>query len=241
MLHATKGIVLRTVKYGETSIVVTIYTELFGLQSYLMNGVRTDKKSGTKANLFQPTTMLDLVVYHHPHKNLQRIKEAKIFEARNSQGTDVVKYTISIYMVELIQKAITETEPNSELYHFFEESFLHVLLGKETSLANFPIAFTLSLAEHMGFTIQNNYSEQTPFFNLQNGNFVHENDSFNIYRVEKENSFIISEILNDGTKQPGITGNKRLEILNICIQYLRLHIPHLGELKSVQVLHETLN
>lgn len=30
-LHKTKGIVLGTVKYGETSIIVTIFTELFGL------------------------------------------------------------------------------------------------------------------------------------------------------------------------------------------------------------------
>ena len=50
MLHSTKGIVLRTIKYGDTSIVVAIYTELFGVQSYLVNGVRTEKKSAGKAN-----------------------------------------------------------------------------------------------------------------------------------------------------------------------------------------------
>ena len=60
MIHKTKGIVLRAVKYGETSLVVTIFTELFGLQSYLVNGVRTPTKKGTaKANLFQPAAMLE--------------------------------------------------------------------------------------------------------------------------------------------------------------------------------------
>ena len=50
-LHKTKGIVLRAVKYGETSMVVSIFTELFGLQSYLVNGVRTATKKGSgKAN-----------------------------------------------------------------------------------------------------------------------------------------------------------------------------------------------
>ena len=52
MVHKTKGIVLRTVKYGETSVIVTILTELFGLQSYLVNGVRTSSgKGGSKAGL----------------------------------------------------------------------------------------------------------------------------------------------------------------------------------------------
>jgi hypothetical protein len=62
MVHKTKGIILRTVKYGETSLVATIFTEQFGLQSYLVNGVRTATKKGTaKANLFQPSAILDLV------------------------------------------------------------------------------------------------------------------------------------------------------------------------------------
>ena len=77
-LHKTKGIVLRVVKYGETSLVVTIFTELFGVQSYIVSGVRTSTKKGTgKANLFQPTAILDLVVYHNELKHLNRIKEFK--------------------------------------------------------------------------------------------------------------------------------------------------------------------
>jgi DNA repair protein RecO (recombination protein O) len=58
-LHKTKGLVLRTVKYGETSIIVTIFTELFGVQTYLVNGVRSSSKKGAgKAGLFQPAACL---------------------------------------------------------------------------------------------------------------------------------------------------------------------------------------
>ncbi len=65
-LHKTKGIVLRTVKYGETSMVVTIFTEFFGLLSYMVHGVRTSTKKGTgKANLFEPAAIPHLVVYHN--------------------------------------------------------------------------------------------------------------------------------------------------------------------------------
>jgi DNA repair protein RecO (recombination protein O) len=77
-LHKTRGIVLRTVKYGETSIIVTIFTELFGVQSYLVNGVRTSTKKGSgKASMFQPAAILELVVYHNELKHLNRIKEFK--------------------------------------------------------------------------------------------------------------------------------------------------------------------
>jgi DNA repair protein RecO (recombination protein O) len=76
MIHKTKGIVLRSVKYGETSVIVTILTELFGLQSYLVNGIR--KQSGkpvSKQDCSNPLAILDLVIYHQETKNLQRLKE----------------------------------------------------------------------------------------------------------------------------------------------------------------------
>jgi len=55
MLHSTAGIVLRNIKYGETSVVVTIFTELFGVQSYLINGVRVaSTKTASKAGRHAP-------------------------------------------------------------------------------------------------------------------------------------------------------------------------------------------
>ena len=77
MIQKTRGIVLRMIKFGETSVVVLIYTESFGIQSYLVNGVRTSKKSSAKANHFQPGSILELVVYHNDLKNLQRLREFK--------------------------------------------------------------------------------------------------------------------------------------------------------------------
>ena len=106
-LHKTKGIVLKTVKYGETSIIVTIFTELFGIQSYLVNGVRTSTKKGTgKANLFQPSAILDLVVYHNDLKHLNRIKEFKWATIYQHILSDVSKNAVALFMVELLTKCL---------------------------------------------------------------------------------------------------------------------------------------
>ena len=76
MVHKTKGIVIRVTRYGETSVIASIYTELFGIQSYIVNGVRTSSKKGSgQGNMFQPAAILDLVVYHNELKNIQRIKD----------------------------------------------------------------------------------------------------------------------------------------------------------------------
>lgn len=238
MLHATKGIVLRTIKYGETSIVVNIYTELFGIQSYLVNGVRTEKKSSTKANIYQPTKLLDLIVYHTAHKNLQRIKEAKLWSINNAIHISVIKNTIAIYIVELIQKAISEPETNEDLFSFFSESFAHIYNTKEKELANFPIQFTREFATHLGFGMQNNFSEKNTFFDLQNGRYVTEESSFTL---NKNYSKLLFKISMNDCADINILSHERLYILQTCIKYLQFHIPHLSELKSVQILHDILH
>src|SRR5690348_7054414 len=136
-LHKTRGIVLRTVKYGETSVIVTIFTELFGVQSYLVNGVRTSTKKGTgKASLFQPTAILDMVVYHSELKQLQRIKEFKWGHLYKHILSDVRKNAVALFMVELLTKCLKQPEANPDLFHFVEDVFVHLDESTDSIAAN---------------------------------------------------------------------------------------------------------
>src|SRR5215212_5930194 len=147
MIHKTKGIVLRSVKYGETSLVVTMFTELFGLQSYLVNGVRTVPKKGTaKANLFQPAAILELVAYHNEFKNLQRLREFKWAELNQQLFSDIRKNAVAVFMIELLSKCLKQPEGNSELFYFVEDALHHLDEANDTVMANFPLFFALHLA-----------------------------------------------------------------------------------------------
>ena len=118
-LHKTRGIVLRTVKYGETSLIVTIFTDLFGIQTYLINGVRASTKKGSgKANLFQPTAILDLIVYHNDLRNLQRMKEFRWGHLYQNIFSDIKKNAVSLFMVELLAKCLKQPEANEDLFSF---------------------------------------------------------------------------------------------------------------------------
>ena len=86
MTHKSKAVVLRTVKYGESSLIVTMFTERFGVQSYMVKGIRSSGKAAAgKISFFQPAALLDLEVYQNPVKSLQYIKEyqwAHIYRSR---------------------------------------------------------------------------------------------------------------------------------------------------------------
>lgn len=145
-LFKTRGIVLKSVKYGETSLIVTIYTELFGLQSYLVNGVRTATgRSSGKANLFQPTALLDLVVYHQDGRSLNRIKEFQWGHLYEHIFQDVTKNAVALFIVELLTHSLKQPEENHPLFQFTEDCLLHLDQATPGITANLSLFFALHL------------------------------------------------------------------------------------------------
>lgn len=244
MIHSTKGIVLRTVKYGETSIIVTIYTELFGAQSYLVNGVRTSSKKGPgRANLFQPAAILDLVVYHNDLKNLQRIKEFKWGYMYQHLFFNVVKNSVALFMVELLQKTLKQPEANPDLFHFIEDAFIHLDEADEQVTANFSLFFALHLTSFYGFRFSDDYSEEHPYLDLQEGEFVHEHP-IHPYFLQGQYSFITSQLLRvmqpHELKQIQLNKEMRRVLLHAYQTFYALHVTDFGTMKTLPVLQEVL-
>ena len=243
MTHKTKGIVLRSIKYGETSLVVTIFTEMFGIQTYMVNGVRTSKKSSAKANHFQPTAMLDLVVYHNENKSMQRIKEFSWATLYQQLLSDVIKNSIASFMAELIQKCLKQPETNADLYNFCEESFLQLDRANKTVAANFALFFTLHLTHFFGFRMTDNFSTVNMVLDLQEGNFIDHHPT-HPYFIEGKNAELTAQLLK--IMQPYELEDMKLNrelrriLLLRYLEYYALHISDFGQMKTLVVLHEVL-
>jgi DNA repair protein RecO (recombination protein O) len=244
-LHHTKGIVLRTVKYGETSVIVTIFTELFGVQAYLVNGVRISSKKGSgKANLFQPTSILEMVVYHNELKQLQRIKEFKWSFLYQHILSDVRKNAVALFMVELLTKCLKQPEANTDLFHFAEDSFIHLDEASDAVTANFPLFFALHLPVFFGFRFSDNFSERQPFLDLQEGEFVKEQPKHPHFLDDKQ-AFVTSQLLK--VQQPEeledikLNHDFRRNLLYAYEVYYALHIQDFGTMRTPPVLREILS
>jgi DNA repair protein RecO (recombination protein O) len=244
-LHKTKGIVLRVVKYGETSLIVTIFTELFGVQSYLVNGVRTNTKRGSgKANLFQPAAILELIVYHNDLKNLQRIKEFKWDQLYNHIFSDVKKNAVALFMVELLTKCLRQPEANSDLFQFAEDALMRLDESNDTVTANFPLFFSVQMAVLFGFRITDNYSEKISFFDLQEGQFVAQRPT-HPHLLEDKQAAVTSQLLKvmqpEELEDIKLNHEFRRNLLHAYETYYALHIQDFGTLKTLPVLKEILN
>jgi DNA repair protein RecO (recombination protein O) len=243
-LHKTKGIVLRTVKYGETSVIVTIFTELFGIQSYIVNGVRVSTKKGSgKANLFQPGAILDLVAYHNELHHLQRLREFKWSFLYQHIFFDVVKNAVILFMVELLSKTLKQPESNPELFYFIEDAFTHLDKADIQVVGNYPLFFALHLASFYGFRFSDRYSDQTTFLDLQEGEFVHEHP-VHPHFLAPPYSYITSQLLKvmqpHELTQIKLNRETRRILLQAYQTYYALHIQDFGVMKTLPVLQEIL-
>ena len=244
MTHKTKGLVIRTVKYGETSIIVHIYTELFGIQSYLVNGVRvSSKKNPGKANMFQPGAMLDLVVYHNELRNLQRIKDYQWATLYRELFYDVVKNSVVLFLVELLHKTIKQPEPNTDLFEFLEDALLHLDSAGKEIIVNYPLFIALQLPGFFGFRISNGYTSSAQVLELQEGEFVSERP-LHPYFIEGEPSYYTSELLKvqhpEELAQVKIPAANRRAMLQAYQTFFALHVPEFGVMKTLPVLQAVL-
>src|SRR6185437_6348183 len=135
MLQKTSGIVISQVKYGESSLIVKIYTEAFGLRSYIVNSVRT-KSSKTKSAYFRPLSLLDMVVYNKANSSIQRISELKSLYTYSSLPYERNKIVIGLFIAETLGKTLKEEHPDVDLFQFLLSSFI-TLDKAESEYANF--------------------------------------------------------------------------------------------------------
>lgn len=222
MLHKTRGIVFRFTKYGESSIIVTIFTELFGIQTYLVNGVRSKSAKG-KIALFQPLTLLDLVVYYKENANIKRIKEVKCLHQYQSLAADLRKSTIAIFISEVLNKTVKDESHAQEIFEFLYHALI-LLDHQQTAVGNFHLIFLIKLSRFLGFG-------------------AHQSDEILGARMlDPEEENILKKLLQtDFTEVIPMTNAQRRNVLEAILRFYSLHIESLGEIKSVQVLRELMS
>lgn len=227
-------------KYKESSLILDVYTENYGLRSYIISGVRS-KKSKTKSGLLQVMGLVELVSYHKMGSQLNRIKEVKAERFYSDIPFNVIKSSIGLFMTEVCKKSIKEREQNQEMYDFLFEKFCYLDQTKN-SLALFPHIFMIKLTEILGCMPGKNRSEQAPIFNLQEGAFVSHDDQL-AYNVNLENSTYLFDLLTATFEDSGmiqIPKSNRSQLLDHLIDFYKLHVEDFGELKSLAIVREIL-
>lgn len=236
MILKTRGIVLHSIKYGETSAIVNIYTEELGMKGFIIKGIRS-KRSKIKPVFFQNLSLLDLVIYYSDKKNLHTIKEVNPAFTFSSLITDIKKASINIFLSEVLYKAIKEEEINREMFQFINNSLI-IFDGSQKNFINFHIYFLVHLTKFLGFFPQKNYSTKRPVFNIEEGEFTGSNLSHPNY-IDFPASKALFHILEsnlESFEKSNISYQNRKILLEKLILFYQFHLPSFKEIKSYNIL-----
>ncbi len=239
MYHKTRGIVLHTIKYSETSVIAKIYTEKLGLQSYIVKGIRA-VKSKSKAALLQPMTLLEMEVSHRENKQLQFIKEFRRSEVYKSIPFNTVKSAVALFILEVISKSLRGHESDAGLFEFIYESFCALDKIPETD-PDFPLLFLVHFSRLLGFAPHGNFSDENCFFEMSEGLFT--NNQSLLHIMDKRESTLLNDLLSKNlfAINPAKTlRTERKTMLKNLIKYYQLHIENFS-LKSPEILEEILD
>ena len=241
MLHKVRGIVLKTTLYSESSVVVQVFTDKFGIQSYLINGVKKTKAK-IPMNVLQPLHLLDMVVYHKMNTQIQRVSEARPSPVFKTIPYDVVKNTIVQFLNEVLYKSIRQQHTDENLFDFIYNAISWFDESDEPAV-NFHLAFLLKLSRFLGFAPHEQTKNDQKYFDLQEGDFksvmpIHP------YFIDKTDADWFLMLFNTPLEkifEIKLANQTRRFLLDKILVYYTLHTASFGQIKSHQVLEEVLS
>ena len=235
MQEKTHGIVLHTIKHTDSTSITTIYTQQFGRVAYMVYGAGK-KKSVCRSAFLQPLSIVEIDVSHIPSKEIQRIKDIRIAYPLINTPAHPAKNALALFLSEMLFRTLIRTEPDEQLYHFLETSFLY-LDDCERGLANFHLVFLLKLAGYLGF--EPNLDEQhCIYFDLLEGVFLREKP-FHKHVLNHEESADLQKLLladYDTMENVVLSREKRVRMLENIIEFYKLHISDFHGVHSLEVL-----
>lgn len=239
MLVKTKAIVLNSLKYGESQVIVDLFTLSHGRLSFVQRIPRTGR-GGVKKQLFQPLTLLAIVFDYRATQKLQRISEAQIDSPFVSLPFDAFKLSIALFVAEFTSYATRSEQQSESLFLFIQNSVLW-LDACSRDFANFHIVYMLHLTRFVGFfpNLDGDDSDK-PYFDLRGGCFARHAPVHGDYLEARESAIIrLLMRLNYTTMRLlRLSREERNRIVEVIVNYYRLHQPDFPEMKSLPVLRE---
>ena len=239
MQVTTKAIILSSIKYGDTSLIVKAYTASDGLQSYLLKGVLSSRKGKLKAAYFQPLTQLEIVANHRYKRTLESIRDARISYPYQSIHSDILKNSIALFIAEILSHSMIDSEKDQDLFDFVEASLQW--LDTHSQTANFHLYFLLQLSGFLGFYPDTSNIKAT-IFDLQEGEFITQPTLNPI--IEGRTVIHFKSLLGtnfDSMHTIKMTKKERHDLLQKLVVYFELHLHGFKRPRSLAVLNEVFN
>jgi len=249
-LVRAEGIVLHSIRHGETSRIATVFTREHGKVGIIAKGARS-KKGGVGAAL-EPLSRCAFLYYYKAAREIQMLKEVSLLDAHTGLRKALPLLTVASAMAELCRLTLKDADAHPEIYDLLDQAL--VALDKEPAQP-LPILwkFELELLAALGFALSLERCAQcgkelkAPFsgrvgFRLEDGSFLGpdcEPGSQKDGTLAAETFAVLSSVARKPAAMLGrltVSAAARREVQDFLANYLSYHLPVRGYLKSLAAL-----
>ncbi len=253
MVENVRGIVIRTVKYGDSSLIVDMFTEGHGRMSFMTNISRGRRVSNT-SSCWQPLSMVEFQADIRPLGKMPKPKDIHSYYVYHSLPYSPIKSTVALFVAEFLSAALREEKTNEPLFMYLESSLQWLdMVQSNAAIANFHVAFLIHLSHFIGIypnvdpnsvdwkvqiTATGNTSGSSMlFFDLMAGTFCKAQPPHAHFLKPEEARFLPLLFRMDFSNAHlfRFSRSVRMRILHVLNDFYRLHVPSFPELKSLDV------
>ena len=206
-------IILQYTKIKDSAIVIHTLSREWGRRSFIVH-----LGKGASLALFQPLSIVDAEITENPRSELWRASRFTQARPLVSLRTDPSKNAITLFLSEVLYRAVRDGMAEEGLYDWCERSIL-TLEALEKDYANFHLRWLLELASAMGF--EPSAEDLSPFAG----------ERFKDVKALLDASFEEAMLLP-------LSGERRSELCEVFIRYLSHHSESTLDIRSLRVLRE---
>lgn len=266
-----EAIVLRSIRHGETSRILTLFGRKRGRFAVIAKGVRRSKGSGVSGTI-EPPSLIEAQVYFKKTRSVQTLGQVSLLDGYREIKSDLTVTAYASVVLQYMYRSFTDDDANNFAYM----TAVQALANLEETLSNVANStsnnssgrigeilslilgnFQLGLIEALGFGI--NLSEcpichelitDVGHFNLlvfNSGGIsctTCKPSGEHVQPLTGETVRILHRLSHNGisgTKNLRISKTARDELIKVLEKYLKFHQPSLGDLSALAMLEKLEN
>lgn len=232
MLTKHKALLISKIRYGDNSTILKAFTLEEGTVSFFQ---RTSAAGRSRKIPLQSLSFVETVSYRGKGE-LLHLREIRHYKLHYNLSQPA-KAATAIFLNEILAQVLREYHKDEALYSYLEESidYLNDTTGAESFI---HIKILLELSRFFGFGPGGKFSRDTPFFDLYEGSFCSTQTlhgaEFNRHLSELFSRFIESPAGN--CMKIDVSEAERQSLLSGLIDYYRIHIDSMKEIRSKSIL-----
>lgn len=161
-LYRQTAIVLDSLRYGESQLIIKMLTREYGLRSYIVRMNRTTMRGA----MFQPLFLVEFEAMVG-RGEIHKIQQMAIDRPLSDIPFNVVKSSVALFLAEVLYRIIKPQAVDPVLYDFVSESVVALDLLPQEAAANFHLLFLVRLARYLGFSIGVNHYTPGAWFDIR--------------------------------------------------------------------------